>query len=141
MDSASLFASIRPRYPELSGKVALVTGSSRNIGKGIAMRLGREGMRVVVNGRTPETVEATTAELRELGVEVLAVTADIGERAAVDRLFDETVRAFGTVDLLVNNAAFMRRKHFFEVDQELFEQSVAANIVGTVRVRQPRGRR
>jgi 3-oxoacyl-[acyl-carrier protein] reductase len=130
MDSATLFESIRPRYPELAGKVALVTGSSRNIGKGIALRLGREGMRVVVNGRTPETVEATAAGLRDLGVEVLAVTADIGERSGVKRLFDETVRTFGTVDLLVNNAAFMKRAHFFEVDQEMFERSVAANILG-----------
>jgi len=131
MDIASLYASIRPRYPELSGQVAVVTGSSRNIGKGIALRLAREGMRIVVNGRTPETVEATAAELRELGADVLAVTADISEQSAVDRLFDETVRVLGTVDLLVNNAAFMRRKHFFEVDQALFERSVAANVVGT----------
>jgi 3-oxoacyl-[acyl-carrier protein] reductase len=130
VDSASLFASIQPRYPELSGKVALVTGSSRNIGAGIALRLGREGMRVVVNGRTPETVEATAAELRALGVDALAVTADVSERADVDRLFDETVRAYGTVDLLVNNAAFMQRRHFLEVDQELFERSLAANILG-----------
>ena len=75
MDAASLYASIRPRYPELSGGVAVVTGSSRNIGRGIAMRLGREGMRVVINGRTAKTVEATTAELSALGVEVLAVPA------------------------------------------------------------------
>jgi len=130
VDIASLYASIRPRYPELSGKVALVTGSSRNIGKGIALRLGREGMRVVVNGRTPETVEATTDELRQLGIDVLAVTADISGRDGVDHLFTETVRAYGTVHLLVNNAVFMRRRHFFEVDQGLFERSLAANILG-----------
>lgn len=130
MNPAALYASIQPRYPELAGKVALVTGSSRNIGRGIALRLGREGMRVVVNGRTRETVEATAAEMRALGIEVLAVTADISERADVDRLFDETVRSFGTVDLLVNNAAFMQRRHFLEVDQALFERSLAANVLG-----------
>jgi len=130
MDSSSVYESIRPRYPELAGRVAVVTGSSRNIGKGIALRLAREGMRLTINGRTRETVEATAAELRALGADVLAVTADISARADVDWLFDETVRAYGTVDLLVNNAAFMRREHFLEVDQALFERSVAANIVG-----------
>jgi NAD(P)-dependent dehydrogenase (short-subunit alcohol dehydrogenase family) len=78
MEPVSVYASIHPRYAELAGKVAVVTGSSRNIGKGIATRLAREGMRVVVNGRTPETVEATTAELRDLelaeyGIRVNAV--------------------------------------------------------------------
>jgi NAD(P)-dependent dehydrogenase (short-subunit alcohol dehydrogenase family) len=130
MELALQYNAIRARYPELSAKVAVVTGSSRNIGKGIALRLGREGMRVVVNGRTAETVEATTAELRSLGVDALAVTADVGDRAAVDRLFDETLCAYGTVDLLVNNAAFMQRRHFVEVDPELFERSLAANIMG-----------
>ena len=74
---------------------------------------------------------ATVGCMRALGVETLAVTADISERSDVDRFFDEIVRVFGTVDLLVNNAAFMRRTHFYDVDRALFEQSVAANIVGT----------
>ena len=130
MDIAELYASIVPRYPEFRGQVAIVTGSSRGIGKGIALRLGREGMKVVVNSRTAEAVEATTAELRNLGIDALAVTADLGETAGVDRLFDETLRAYGTVDLLVNNAAALRRSDIFSVDEAMLDLQLASNIRG-----------
>ena len=130
METASLYESIHPRYPELSGQVAIVTGSSRGIGKGIAIRLAREGMKVVINSRTPEAVEATAAELCELGAEALAVPADVGRTEDVNRLFEETLRAFGRVDLLVNNAANLRRLHFFEVDESLLDDELASNIRG-----------
>jgi NAD(P)-dependent dehydrogenase (short-subunit alcohol dehydrogenase family) len=130
MDTASLYESISPRYPELAGQVAIVTGSSRGIGKGIAMRLAREGMRVVINSRTPEAVETTAAELRDLGADVLTVPADVGRTVDVDKLFDETLRVYGTVDLLVNNAASLRRTHFFEVDEALLDLQLADNIRG-----------
>jgi NAD(P)-dependent dehydrogenase (short-subunit alcohol dehydrogenase family) len=130
METASLYESIRPRYPELAGQVAIVTGSSRGIGKGIAIRLVREGMKVVINSRTPEAVAATTAELREVGAEALAVPADVGRTEDVNRLFEETLRAFGTVDLLVNNAANLRRHHFFKVDEALLDDELASNVRG-----------
>jgi len=126
----SQYTSLRPRYPELAGQVAIITGSSRGIGKGIALRLAREGMVVVINGRTPETVEATASELRDLGAQVLAVPADVGRKEGVDRLFDETLRAFGSVDLLVNNAASLRREHFFDVDETLLDLQLRNNIRG-----------
>ena len=130
MDTAALYESIQPRYAELRGQVAIVTGSGRGIGKGIAIRLAKEGMRVVITGRTVEQVEGTTAELRALGVQALAVTADIGQSAEVNRLFAETIAAYGAVDLLVNNAALVRRVHLFDVDEALLEQHLAVNIRG-----------
>lgn len=130
MDTASLYHSIRPRYPELAGQVAVVTGSSQGIGKGIALRLAREGMRVVVNARTVERVATTAAELRELGAETLAVPADVSRSEQVERLFDETLRAFGSLHLLVNNAANLRRNHFFDVDEALLDDELANNIKG-----------
>lgn len=130
MDIATLYATIPARYPELRGRVAIVTGSSRGIGKGIALRLGREGMKVVINSRTVEAVAATTAELRALGIEALAVPADLGRTEEIDRLFAETLRAFGAVDVLVNNAADLRRVEFFEMDEELLDHQLAANIRG-----------
>ena len=130
MDTQSLYESISPRYPELDGRVAIVTGSSLGIGRGIAIRLAREGMRVVVNGRTPEPVEMLAAELNSLGIETLAVPADVGRTEDVVRLFDETLRGFGTVDLLVNNAADLRREFFFDVDEPLIDDELASNIKG-----------
>lgn len=130
MDTASASGTTCPRYPELAGRVAVVTGSSRRIGRGIAERLARENMKVVINGRTPETVIATAAELRALGAEVLPVPADVGRTADVDRLFAETLRAFGTVDLLVNNAADLRRTRFFDVDEGFLDHQINDNIKG-----------
>ena len=124
------YAAIPRRYPELEGRVAIVTGSSRGIGRGIAMRLAREGMKVVINSRTVAKVEETTEALRAVGAEAIAVPGDVGRTEDVDRLIAETVRAFGTVDLLVNNAAMLTRKHFFEVEDALVDASLAANVRG-----------
>lgn len=129
-EMTSLYESIRPRYPELADQVAIVTGSSRGIGLGIVLRLAREGMRVVVNSRSPEAVEATAAALRSLGATVLAAPADLGRTSEVNRLFDATLQAFGRVDLLINNAAEVRRGHFFEIDEALLDAQLASNIRG-----------
>ncbi len=130
MEIVSLYESIRPRYPELRRQVAIVTGSNRGIGQGIAVRLAREGMRVVITGRTAEAVKATAAELQASGAEVLAVPGDLSRTDAVDALFQETLKAFGTVDLLVNNAANLRRVDFFKVDEALLDQELASNVKG-----------
>jgi NAD(P)-dependent dehydrogenase (short-subunit alcohol dehydrogenase family) len=88
----------------LRDKVAIVTGSSKGIGRGIAHRFAQEGAKVVVNGRGTEAVERTAGEIRDAGGTVLAVNGDVTSRVDVDRLYEETIRAFGTVDILVNNA-------------------------------------
>ncbi len=130
MNTLEEYRSIQPRYPELRGQVAVVTGSSRRIGKGIALRLAREGMKVVITSRTAAAVEETTRELREAGAEALPVVADLAVPADVDRLFAETTAAFGTVHLLVNNAADLTRDRLFRVTPELLEHQLAANIRG-----------
>jgi 3-oxoacyl-[acyl-carrier protein] reductase len=130
VNTADLYQAIQPRYPEFAGQVAIVTGSSRGIGKGIAIRLAREGMKVVINSRTPEDVVATAEELRALGAEVLAVPADQATTEGVDLLLEQTLRAYGTVDLLVNNAAALRRHHFFDVDEALLDEELASNVRG-----------
>src|SRR5205809_689780 len=88
----------------LRDKVAIVTGSSKGIGRGIAGRFASEGASVVVNGRGVDAVERTAQEIRASGGTVLAVAGDVTKRGDVDRLYEDTLRAFGTVDILVNNA-------------------------------------
>jgi 3-oxoacyl-[acyl-carrier protein] reductase len=88
----------------LDGRVAIVTGSSRGIGRAIAMRLAEEGAQVVLNARGPEALEQTAAELRERGGSVRPVAEDVMRADGCQRLVDETLQAFGTVDILVNNA-------------------------------------
>lgn len=128
MESKAEFEAIRPRYEELRGKAAVVTGSSRGIGRGIALRLAREGMRVVITGNMAEDVERTAAEFAQLGVELLALTADLGAPGEARRLIDAAAAAFGTVDLLVNNAADLRRRHVFDVTEELLDDQLAVNV-------------
>jgi NAD(P)-dependent dehydrogenase (short-subunit alcohol dehydrogenase family) len=129
-DTALLFKSIHPHYPELTGQVAIVTGASKGVGKGIAIRLGREGMKLVLNARTTETVRMIATELESLGVETLPIPGDIGRAEDTKKLFDETMNAFGTVDLLVNNAADLRRVNFFDVSEAMMEEELNTNIKG-----------
>lgn len=88
----------------LKDKVAVVTGSSQGIGKGTALRLAREGAKIVLNGRHSETLEETAQEIRELGADVLAVQSDVTDPTGVSSLFDQTMERYGRVDILVNNA-------------------------------------
>lgn len=130
MDLKAVFESIPRRYPELEGQVALITGSARGIGKGIALRLAREGMRVVITSRTAAEVQATAAELRGLGAEVLEHVGDVGQAAPVAALFAATLAAFGGVDLLVNNAGVMGSPPFPELDEAGFDAVLRTNLKG-----------
>jgi 3-oxoacyl-[acyl-carrier protein] reductase len=87
---------------ELQGKTAVITGSTRGIGKHIAIALAREGCNVSISGRTEEPLVATGRELRDLGVKVLEVRVDLADAGGVERAVDETFNAFGRVDALVN---------------------------------------
>lgn len=117
-----------PRYPELRGQVAVVTGASRNIGLAIAARLGREGMRLVINGHVAEEVEEAAEGLRRLGCEVLALPDDLTRPGAVERLFSETDKAYGAVHVLVNNAAFLRRVTAGDLTEDLIDEALTLNL-------------
>ncbi len=88
---------------ELEGRAALVTGSSRGIGRAIATALAREGVRVCLSARGAEGLEATAAELRASGAEVVTVAGDVATPEGAAAAVDTAVRAFGALDLLVNN--------------------------------------
>jgi len=88
----------------LEGKVAVVTGSTQGLGRGIARRFVREGARVVINGRSREKGERVLAELRELGGDAIFLQADLCDRGAATKLIIDAAEHFGRLDVLVNNA-------------------------------------
>jgi NAD(P)-dependent dehydrogenase (short-subunit alcohol dehydrogenase family) len=130
---AQFFQTIPARYPELTGRTAVVTGSGRGIGRGIALRLAREGARVVITSNVAAEVEATAAELRGLGLPVLAVTADLSQAGEVERLMEAAQTEFGPVRLLVNNAADLRRVRFLEHGLDLLDSQIDINVKAAYR--------
>lgn len=126
MNIEQLYPSLPRRYPELDGRAAIVTGSGRGIGQGIAVRLAREGVAVVVNSRTQDAVEQTVAELRSVGARAVGVACDIS--TGYRRVYDACVESFGKVDILVNNAANLKRFHVFDVQAELLDDELATNV-------------
>src|SRR6266545_585821 len=93
----------------LKDKVAIITGSGRGIGRGIALRFADEGACVIVNDLDGDAVSDTSAAIRRLGGTTLDVVADVTVEDEVTELYRRTVKAFGTVDILVNNATTMIR--------------------------------
>jgi 3-oxoacyl-[acyl-carrier protein] reductase len=123
-----LYFAMSPRYPELSGKVALVTGSGRGIGRGIAARLGREGMRVILHDRFAAELEGTAGQFRAAGAEVAAIAADLSQPGEAENLAASALQAYGQIDLLINNAADLRRTEFLKIDEALLDYQLALNL-------------
>jgi NAD(P)-dependent dehydrogenase (short-subunit alcohol dehydrogenase family) len=88
----------------LKGKIAIVTGAGRGIGKAIALSLAEAGADITVAARTVEQIERTAAEIRKLGRRALAVPTDVTKREQVENAVEQTVTQFGRIDILVNNA-------------------------------------
>lgn len=116
----------------LSGKVAIVTGASRGIGREIAERLAENGAKVVVNyASSPAKAEEVVSAIKQSGGEARAIQADIRQVAAIERLFGETIEAYGGIDILVNNAGIMTTKPVAAMTEEDFDQQFAINVKGT----------
>ena len=106
---------------ELRGKVAVVTGASKGIGAAIAKGLAAVGASVVVNyASSREGADRVVAEIVGKGGKAIAVEADVSKAAAVQRLFDQTKNAFGSLDVLVNNAGVYRFAALEEVTEDEF---------------------
>ena len=107
---------------KLEGKVALVTGSGRNIGRATVLKLASEGAHVVVNARSNQAeADAVVREAQARGVKAIAVIADVGKRDQVERMVAKALSEFGRVDVLISNAAIRPHKPFTEVTVQDWE--------------------
>jgi 3-oxoacyl-[acyl-carrier protein] reductase len=114
-----------------SGRTAIVTGASRGIGAAVAQRLARDGFRVIVNfAGKPDEADLQVKAIREAGGSARAVRADVSDANAVRAMFDEALSAFGTIDVLVNNAGIMQLAPVAETDDALFDRHIAINLKG-----------
>ena len=115
----------------LDGRVALVTGGSRGIGRAVALALAQAGADVVVAARKAQDLEPVADEVRSLGRRALAVPAHLGRRPEVDRLFEAALETFGRLDVLVNNAATNPVfGPLLDIDEDAWDRIMALNVKG-----------
>jgi 3-oxoacyl-[acyl-carrier protein] reductase len=116
---------------ELTGKVAIVTGASKGIGAGIAKGLAAAGAAVVGNyASSKEGADRVIADITGKGGKAIAVKADVSKATDVRRLFDETKKAFGSLDVLVNNAGVYQFAPLEEVTEDEFHREFNTNVLG-----------
>jgi 3-oxoacyl-[acyl-carrier protein] reductase len=116
---------------KLEGKVAVVTGGARGIGKAICEALAADGARLAVVDILEPVAAAAAEEFRARGVDARAFTANVAKSAEVDRMIDEVLAAFGRIDILVNNAGITRDTLLIRMKEEDWDAVLAVNLKGT----------
>ncbi|THK33646.1 SDR family oxidoreductase [Ensifer sp. MPMI2T] len=125
-----------------SGKVALITGSSRGIGAELALRLAADGFKIVVNyAGSAGPAQSVAERIKAAGGEAIVVQADVADPAAVVAMFDEAEKAFGGIDVAINSAGVMKLAKIAEFNDESFDQIMAINVKGTFNVSREAARR
>ena len=111
------------------GRVALVTGAAKRLGRAVALRLAEEGADVVIHYRTSRVeAESAVGEIEKLGRRAAAIAADLGSVAEIKRLFDETAKQFGRLDILVNSAANFLPASIISTTEEIWDASLDTNL-------------
>jgi NAD(P)-dependent dehydrogenase (short-subunit alcohol dehydrogenase family) len=113
---------------QLDGKIALVTGSSRSMGKAIAIALAKEGASLVLAARNAEGLNATAKAIKTLGREVEVVPTDVKIEAQIDDLFQKTMKRFGRLDILVNNSGVFNGGPIDKISTEDWDAVIATNL-------------
>ena len=112
-------------------KVAIVTGSSRGIGRACALRLAKEGMDVVINYNSNEAEAMKVVEaIKEMGQDAIAIKANTGNQADVKNMFREAFKHFGHIDVLVNNAGVLDDAYLLAMNSDSLDRSLDVNIKG-----------
>jgi 3-oxoacyl-[acyl-carrier protein] reductase len=118
---------------KLKNKVAIVTGASKGIGASVAKHFAKEGAKVVVNyASSKEGADRVVKEITDNGGRAIAIQADVSKEADVTRLFEETKKAFGTLDILVNNAVFQQYLPIEQASVAAFHQHFDVNVLGPI---------
>ena len=113
----------------LAGKAALITGAARGIGRGFAERYVQEGARVAIADINYEAARKTASEI---GGSAIALRLDVTDQASIDACVDEAVKAFGGIDILINNAALFDASPIAEITRESYDRLYAVNVAGTL---------
>jgi len=114
----------------LKGKTAIVTGGNRGIGKAIAIALANEGCDIVIAARNREKMKKASEEIKNLGVDVLAIKCDVRESKDVSNAVKQAVKRFDAIDILVNNAGVAYYKTLTETSEEEFDETMNTNMRG-----------
>lgn len=119
---------------KLQGKVALVTGSGRGIGRAIALKLAHEGARVVVNDLDAEPGNAVAAEIKTLGGDAVAVNGSVSEMGFADRFVGAALDKLGGLDIIVNNAGYTWDSTIQKMTDEQFQAMLDVHLVAPFRI-------
>ncbi len=118
---------------DLTGKVAVVVGGTSGIGLAMAIGLAEAGADVVATSRRQEQVDEAAAKIEAAGRKALRVTSDVGNRESIQALLEETLKAFGKVDILINCAGKIKREPTLTVSEETWDDIMNTNVTGTLR--------
>jgi len=125
---------------ELGGRTAVVIGGTSGIGRAIAHGIAEAGADVVCTSRRAEQVDAAAAEIEEMGRRTIRITSDVGDRTSIENLLNESVAAFGKIDILVNSAGRTKREPTIDLGEETWNAILETNLTGTLRTCQIFGR-
>lgn len=116
----------------MQDKVIIITGATSGIGKACAEQFGKEGAKIVFTGRNEERLEAVKNRLSDLGVEHTGYIMDVREEKENKKLIEETIKVYGKIDILINNAGISMRALFNDSDLDVFKKVMDINFYGTV---------
>ena len=116
---------------KLKGKVAIITGAAQGMGKAVAELFAQEGAKVVVNDVIEEKAKKIAEEIRSKGGEALAIRADVTDSKEISRMVEETVKKFGTIHILINNAGILRSTKTEEISEDEWNLVIDINLKGT----------